>query len=235
MKKQFWIAGLILCLLILFAEYDLTKRIHRGANRVVATATRSASASTNEVNEVIANKGKLLPGAKTKEQGRLNFDNLFLRQAQQIGQIQNDPASVELELKTLSKQMLPKDIKHMREIAEDTKNSGDDRALAIELLSRNQTADALDELAGFIARHEKSAGQNWNRAREFETILRAQAIEGIGIYPEHATAESVLQKIDEKISESFLKDRIARTRASLKGIAPTPDQQDEQALRKLVE
>ena len=231
MKKQFWIAALVLVILIIIAEYDLTKRVHN-----ISVQKRSVAEISEKDKESKASAAaSIIPDVKTKEQGRLNFDNQFLRQAAQIGQAQTDPATTELELKTLSKQMQPSDIKRMRQIAEDIKVNGDDRALAVELLARNQTQESLNELAEFVTNQEKNTNVNWSRSQEFETVLRAQAIEGIGIYPERSTADSVLQKMDQRISESFLRDRIARTRAHLVGHTVSPEEQDEQALRKLVE
>lgn len=243
MRKPFWLAALVLVCLILVAEYDLTRRVSRshtalrGQNIEDSTDKGQPFEGTSGVTRSVSStKGKLLPDVKTKEEGRSSFDNQFLQQAQQIGQVQNDPESAEIELKTLARQMQPSDIKRMRQIAEDVKVNGDDRALAVELLGRNQTSQALHELADFVVNQENMTGdQAWSRSREFETVLRAQAVEGIGIYPERSTADSILQEVGNKVSDAFVKDRIARTRASLRGAAPTPEQQDEQALRKLVE
>lgn len=246
MKKQFWIAGLFLIALVLVTEYDLTRRTMplKTSTQALRPTDSLDDISKETKNTNKENKGRgisnILPEAKTKDEARQNFDNQFLLQARQIGQVQTDVETTEIELKKLSQRMQKSDIKKMANIAADMNVNGDERALAIELLSRNQTPEALKELENFIVSLESKNNQTMNnqtvgRTQEFETILRAQAIEGISIYPEKHTADEVLKSADAKISESFLKDRIARSRASLAGHAPTPEEQDETALRKLVE
>ena len=238
MKKHFWIAALILFALILITEYDLTRRSLPKRDRINNSNIENESNSNANLNR-IGNKGtdisQILPEAKTKDEARQSFGNQFIAQARQIGSIQTDIETTEIELKKLSHRMQKSDIRKIADIAADTKVNGDERALAVELLSRNQTPEALKELEKFVIEHESKNSLNGGRASEFETILRAQAIEGISIYPEKHTADEILKNVDSKISESFLKDRIARGRANLAGHAPSLEEQDDAALRKLVE
>ena len=60
-------------------------------------------------------------------------------------------------------------------------------------------------------------------------------MEGIAAFPQKDLAISSLTQLNPRVSESFLKDRINRSVASLKNQAPSAEKQDEDALEKLVE
>ena len=105
--------------------------------------------------------------------------------------------------------------------------------MAVELLARKQTVESLKQLENFVQQHETTT--KWSRTREFESVLRAQAIEGIASFPQKDLAVSSLMALDPKLNESFLKDRIKRSLVGLKNDSQTPEKQDNEALSKLVE
>lgn len=117
-----------------------------------------------------------------------------------------------------------------------TDQDGDQRAMAVELLSRNKTPEALQALQDFVIYHQTDGSTGWSRQREFESVLRAQAIEGIAAYPKKELALSSLNSLSQHVSESFLRDRIARSGEYLRHGKTDPiEKQDENALKKLVE
>ena len=67
-------------------------------------------------------------------------------------------------------------------------------------------------------------------------VVGAQAIEGIASYPKKELALSSLNSLSQHVSESFLRDRIARSGEYLRNSkVDSTDKQDENALKKLVE
>lgn len=74
-----------------------------------------------------------------------------------------------------------------------------------------------------------------NRKREFESILRVQAIEGIAAYPKKELALSYLSSLEKQVNETFLKDRIVRSEEGLKGRHLNSQPKDEAVLKQLVQ
>ncbi len=159
----------------------------------------------------------------------------FKNESAQIAKIQNDPELVQKRMKKLANAMTSQNVKALYNIISDDKRDGDQRALAVELLSIKNDTTSLFVLQNFVANNTTVNGSTWDRKKELETILRAQAVESIAAYPQKDIALSTLSYLQHKVDESFLIDRINRAAANLNNKAPTLLQQDEAALKKLVE
>ena len=224
MKKSYWIFVFVLVAGIFFVEYDLTKR-----------TSRSAFVKKNPARLIHT---KLAPATSTEtsyqDPTRAGFDFRFQELTNEVSQLQDDPEKVEQRMKILAESMTDDDVRQLSEVLTNKKNNGDKRAMAVEILSRNQSNESLKQLENFIRKNESPA-EKWSREREFESVLKAQAVEGIAAFPQKDVAISSLTALDQKIEESFLKDRIKRSVASLKNQAPLPEKQDNDALEKLVE
>ena len=131
--------------------------------------------------------------------------------------MQQNPNAAEEKIQSLAATLTNQDLNQLSEVMANKNSLGDQRAMAVELLSRSRSVAAIKKLEDFIKDHDDTL--KWSRSREFESVLRAQAIEGIAAFPQKDFAISSLTSLDTKISESFLKDRIRRSVASLKNQA----------------
>lgn len=226
MRKIIWIFSLVLVGVVFFLEYDVTHRLQiRNSRRLSANRTTSIAADqTTDSNYEVRKK---------KVAAALNFEAKFAEVTEEVSRLQENPEEAENKMQSLAAQLSPKDIKKLSDVMQDSKLNGDQRAMAVEILSRHQSVESLKQLENFI--QQPSENGVWNRNREFESVLRAQAIEGIASYPQKDLALSSLMVLDPKINESFLKDRIKRSVAGLKNQAPAAENQDDEALKKLIE
>lgn len=225
MKKRYWFFVAVLIGAIFALEYDVAKRTKNKIEHPQTFASLKAgdaAVENNKVNEPI----------KTA----ITFEEKFIGEAQKISSLQSSPEVVDKKLDELAKVMTNAEIQKLLLLMTRADQDGDQRAMAVELLSRNKTPEALQALQDFVVNHQTNESTGWNRQREFESVLRAQAIEGIASYPRKELALSSLNSLSEHVSESFLRDRIARSGEYLRNGKVDPiEKQDENALKKLVE
>ena len=224
MRKPYWYFVLGLVALVFFVGYDLTKRTTNadGKPRFVKLKSNLApqGATPSAVNQLDA----------------VTLDPLTEKLNQvsaEIGKLQSDPDEAEQKIRLMASALTVTDLNSLSNVISDKKAVGDQRAMAVELLSRHHSIEALKKLEQFVQDHDDSA--TWSREQEFESVLRAQAVEGIAAFPQKDLAITSLIQLNPKVSESFLKDRISRSVASLKNQAPSTEKQDDEALEKLVE
>lgn len=159
------------------------------------------------------------------------FKKSFKFEAEQIGQTQADPEVVENRIQSLARQMDVPHIRYLEKTLMDQNANGDERAMALEFLSRNQSPEALEILKDFA----KNEGQSAGHRQEFELALKAQAVEGIGGALDKSAALNYLDEIKNQSSDSFIKDRAARVESSIRNNTAPVEEQDNEALKKLVE
>jgi hypothetical protein len=210
-----------------FAQYDLGKRAEQV--RLAKEAKRIAAA------QAVAASGA--PVKKTEDTGPSTeqFVAKFKTEAAEIGKIQNNPEAAQARMKKLADSMTPKHVEGLYEIISDDKSNADERALAVELLSLKNDTTSLVALQNFVANTKNINGVKWDQKKELETVLRAQAVEGIAAYPEKEIAISTLSYLQQKVDQKFLSERISRASMSLMYDNKPVGQQDEEALKKLVE
>ena len=227
MKTMHYVYILVLLAAVFFVEYDLSRRVE------------VTKASARPVNGVIA---KNIPPANVPVAAPpappVNpdiFVQKFKKESLQLAKIQNNPELVQSRMKALADSMIPQDVQGLFEVISNDKNNGDQRALAVELLSLKNDTTSLMALQNFVANNVTVNGTKWDRKKELETILRAQAVESIAAYPQRDIALSTLGYLQQRVDEKFLNDRIGRATASLTENAPSLKQQDDDALKKLLE
>ncbi|MBY0555277.1 hypothetical protein K2P97_12165 [bacterium] len=229
MKSIHYVFILVLAAAIFFVEYDLSRRTEKLAIANKKNQTKPvADTNLTPVQPVVIDQGENAAILK-------NFIGKFKQEAVQMAQLQNDPEAVQVRLMALAKEMSSSDVQSLYELISDDKKDGDQRALAIELLSlKNDTASML-ALQNFVGNNKNVNGNKWDRKKELETVLRAQAVEGIASFPQKDIAISTLGFLQSKVDEKFLSDRISRAAAGLNNLAPSLQQQDEEALKNLLE
>jgi hypothetical protein len=230
MKTIHYVFILGLVAAVFFVEYDLTRRSEVSENLAQKVQQKDvAEAPLSMTAEPIIND----QGASNET--KKNFVAKFKAESLQMAQLQNDPEAVQTRLKLLAREMTSQDVDGLYEIISDDQKDGDQRALAIELLSLKNNTASLLALQNFVGNNNNINGTKWDRKRELETVLRAQAVESIATFPQKEIAISTLSFLQNKVDEKFLSDRIARAASSLNNGAPSLQQQDDAALKNLLE
>jgi hypothetical protein len=161
------------------------------------------------------------------------FISQFRAEAAEIGRPQADVEQLENRLQSWARHLLLEEIKYLSEVINDLKKNGDERALALDLLGRNQSQASLSELKDFVLSKENSALDSRAR-RDEELIFKVQAVEEIAASSSQAEALSYLREIQNLTDQSFVKDRVQRSISHLKGLSAAPEIQDNEALKKLI-
>lgn len=226
MKTMHYVYIFVLLAAVFFVEYDLSRRVE--VVRVPQTPVLAAAQAPGPAKAIVE-----APPAPPVDPDI--FVQKFKKESLQLAKIQNNPELVQNRMKALADSMTPQDVQGLFEIMSNDKNNGDQRALAVELLSLKNDTTSLMALQNFVANNVTVNGTKWDRKKELETILRAQAVESIAAYPQREIALSTLSFLQQKVDEKFLNDRIGRATASLSENAPSLKQQDDDALKKLLE
>lgn len=225
-KTHYLFFGVIIAALV-FLQIDTTKRVKLVQQNKEAAKVLAALEDEDKAGQVAARPVVISPEVFVKK---------FKSEALQIGKIQNKPEEAEKRLRQLATEMRPQDVEGMYEIISDENANGDQRALAVELLSMKNDTNSLIALQNFVANKKTINGTKWDVKKELETVLRAQAVESIATYPQKEIALSTLNYLQSKVDDKFLSERIGRaTSGILTGNNKSSQQQDDEALKKLVE
>ena len=164
------------------------------------------------------------------EQSLESFKKEFNREVIQVGQLQNDPDKVESRMQALAEKLTLEQMNYLFAVMSNSETNGDERSLAVELLSLNSSLEAHEKLKEFIARENFS----YKDRVDFEIALRAQAIEGLLNCSDKSIIVQTLNELKSKTKYSLLSDREERALAFIKGVAPSLPEQDNAALKKLI-
>lgn len=185
-------------------DYSLTQKMMRiKSSRVPATATLKGSES------------KIVQADSLSTSTSLNqFKADFKYEVSQIGRADAnaDAEKIENRIQGLARQMEPEHRDYLKFVINTENLSADDRAMAIELLSRNQSEESAKILKDFaLAKAPRSQA-----AAERAVIFKAKAIEGLEVYQDRRVAIGYLDEISRGAEHSFIKDRARRAEVNLK-------------------
>lgn len=172
---------------------------------------------------------------KSESKSNSSFEDKLQSEVQKISQLQEDPRSVEDGLKEFSRDLKREEIKLLYEASLDLQKPQDERFLAIMLLSWTEKTEVAPLLEN-IAISEIDPYLNPGRKFDFEEILRLKAVEGLSdlkLKPE--MHQQHLKSIIRKTSNSQVADRAHRALWASQGQAESPEKQDEEALKKILE
>lgn len=152
----------------------------------------------------------------------------------QIVALNEDPIHAEIELREHAQKLNPSDFPLLQKMALDRNEKQDQRFVAVTLLALSnqiQSADYLKNIALTPIDPYLSVGPN----ADFEKVLRMRAVEGLGEIPLNSNELSnYLSQIISSSDITLIIDRAHRLNLAYQGLAPTPEQQDQEALKKLL-
>ncbi|MFN8791352.1 MAG: hypothetical protein ACK5Y2_07850 [Bdellovibrionales bacterium] len=158
----------------------------------------------------------------------------FTTEAEQISQLDSNPEATELRLRRLSESLQKSELEELRSVILNSQALQDHRFLALTLLAWSKQIQVGDWLSE-IASSPFDPFLNPGRQGDFETILRMRAVEGLGELPLPPEQQKRhLSSIVQKSAQSQVVDRAQRALWALAGQAPTPAEQDQEALEKVL-
>ncbi len=217
--RKYYFLILVLIGSFLTMDYFLNKKINH-----------LMSPDVIHLQSVVKNINKKTFEKSEDSESLLQFKSDFKYEVNQIGQTQTNTDEIENRLQGLARQMEPEHRDYLKFILNSQDMNGDDRAMAIELLSRNQTLDSAEILKNYTTNEPST---NTTRAEQ-ELVFKAQAIEGLAAYQDRNVAISYLKEINKKTNYKFLQDRAQRAESALKNEGPPIEAQDLEALKKII-
>lgn len=217
---------------VVFVELDMNRRsaklLPKQAAKIEIPAVVLAPEPVAVVEPIIEEPKPVVPVKTTKQKIKELVSSVFKRnEAAKKKESVVAAVKPEQNKKTSSEQL-----QQYSQILANKNASEDERTEAVEMLAREQSVEALEHLEQFVA---DSGSSKKSKKTELESILKAQAIEGIAAFSQKDVAISALNFLSPKVSEPFLKDRIKRSMATLKNQVENPEDEEADALRKLVE
>ncbi len=218
--KKYWIYFSSLIVVVFLVEYDLARRASQKIN-----LAQKDKLNLNQEKRYLAVESA--QSALTPKQ--------ILTQAQEISKEELDPSLAEIQIEKIAHTLTITDILKFSSLIEDTQEKNDHRSMAIELLARKKSNESLQILNKFVENHAAHPKKSQDVNIEFESVLRAQAIEGIASYPVKDLALSYLNSLSQKVNEAFLKERISRSEENLKSVHSQTKSDQDSDLKKLIE
>ena len=152
-----------------------------------------------------------------------------------IGATTDHPELADLELTQLALRLKSEELNDIYLIATANESSGDERLLATELLIRSQLPESIDSLKKIASMNIEENTAKTPALRQEYRSQQMMAIEGLGQKPEwKVQATKALNDLARTETDSMNLDRIHRTRRAMEGQAPTPEAQDNEALKKVL-
>lgn len=222
---------------VILAMVALQLELHRKMDRRSSRAEPSSAVTVESLIKPVS--PKIVVVEKSAERKKLDatvspeFIEQLKQESGQVGLPQNNVEALENRLQSWARHLDKNEIDYLSAVIKDRMRNGDERALALDLLGRNQSSESLAHLKDFVL-SEGGGGSSRARADE-EMIFKVQAVEEIAASSSSAEAISYLSEIQKKTDQSFVKDRAQRSLSSLKGLAPSPESQDNEALKKTIE
>lgn len=225
--RLFLSAAIVLIIGLLIVELGLNGREVK--EQVVEKNPAPAPTSVSQPQEKPTPSAPTLPATSAQ----LPIDQRVALWSEQIGQIQENPQVIEESLDQFSSTLSAQDILELKKIISSSQTQ-DERFLSTELLVRNRSIEAKQVLKEIALSPESSSEKQNAITKSEENALRLRAVEGLLKSDDPHVAKNLLEEVQRKSNNSIIQDRSQRALLSLKGIAKSPEEQDQEALRELL-
>lgn len=204
-KKTFWYV--LITLLVFFTDIWVYFYLKNAPDALVHPAPLALRSTPNQ---------------ETKSQDALKQD---------MPHVIHPPADELKAIKTQAEKLSESEIQQLAYDAVNTQINQDQRFKSVYLLAHNGHASlVLKEIV------KTPIPENINeRERDFEHILRAQAVEGIENGFEKNVSRQALHDLMQTTDNAFLLDRLNRAKNSLDGVSDSSEVQDNKELEKIIE
>ncbi|MEN0059498.1 MAG: hypothetical protein AAGB31_11735 [Bdellovibrio sp.] len=169
------------------------------------------------------------------ESNSVDLPSWLKQESAKLAQVQEDPAKVEQSLRQQARQLTLPQLQLLRERSLDLDVAEDERFLALTLIAWSEQREArslLEQISLVPVDPFLSPG----RKGDFERVLRMQAVEGLQDLALSSTElQNSLRHIISRSGEAMTTDRAHRLLWSSQQRAPSPQEQDKAALKKLLQ
>jgi hypothetical protein len=153
---------------------------------------------------------------------------------QKMSGLSDNPTQVDQEITAFAQTLVASQLNELYLLVTEENTSGDKKLLATELLARSQLPISIELLKQIISSSSQQASQIPMVQQEYRAF-QMLAIEGLSQKPELKNeARKTLTELASFTSDTLLLDRINRSLWALQGKAPSPEQQDQEALEKVL-
>ncbi len=225
MHKHRWLILTFILFGVIFAEFSIFNgRQSFMQNKEEASPPSPSFHQQKNLNAHLQNTPLILtPGDRDPS-------SIISDEAYAISQLDEHPDQTEQKLKDVALSLEESELQQLKSKALDRKNNGDDRMLAVYLLSLSQhphSVTLLEEIA--LADSEDSM-----ESVELKQIIRAQAIEGLQNRENKEQAVKSLNSLAKQLKDSVLLERTQRALSHHLHGTPKVEDQDKKALEALV-
>lgn len=154
-----------------------------------------------------------------------SFVEMVTEEAAAMSQLNDHPEEVEKRLKELAGKMQESDVLVLQENALNPNLNGDRRFLSVYILGQSALEKAQESL-------EVIASTPIPETREARMLTQEEVIRGHAV--ESIRQAETLKRVIARSDNSFINDRAQRNLLYLEGKASSPEQQDQEALTKLL-
>lgn len=176
---------------------------------------------------------KILPSENEIIKSQDEFKTAFKQEVLAVSEIQNDPIAVEKRIQNLASNLGPEQISYLSELVKDQNAQGDERGMAIELLSQSDSEVAHNKLKDFVKNY--TSEKNVDHHGQQELPYRLQALEGVSKFSKTSQAIDSLKEIKSSTQNKVILDLANRSLQYLEHGGPSVQQQEEAALKKMLE
>ncbi len=154
-----------------------------------------------------------------------NFAAQVQEEAAAMSQMNDHPEEVQKRLKALADKMKESDVSRLQQNALNPNLNGDQRFLSVYILGESTLAKAQESLEAIATASIPETHEG--RLTTQEEIIRGQAVESI-------RQVDTLKRVLAHSDNTFINDRAQRNLLYLEGKASSPEQQDQEALTRLL-
>lgn len=163
------------------------------------------------------------------------WQNQFHALTEQMSSLTDDPESIDQQISDFAQAMNVHQLKDLLTTIFSKQTNGDEKLLATELLARSPLLESIDYLKTVVTTPPNEVHGNPYLQQEHRA-LQMLAVEGIAQKFNHETeAQRALEGLTRSVEDSHLLDRIHRSLWAVQGRAPSPEEQDREALQTLLE
>lgn len=223
MKKIFY----LFIPLFFFAGFSLYK------NRPIETPVGSPPVTHKKsgLRQVLVARWENLKKISNPEK---DWNEHFGELASQMSELTYSPEAIDQDLSDFADKLTLEQLSNLVNTVTSRAKTGDERLLAAELLARSPLIESIELLAKIITTSAESISDTPAVQEEFRAI-QMLAIEGISqkaTYPKESV--EALQNLATTVDNSQMHDRIVRSLWALQGKAPSLEEQDREALTKML-
>lgn len=169
-----------------------------------------------------------LAKALDEEAQALPVESYIKREVELLSLPENDPEQSEERMRKKATSLKSGDLKNLMLHIENSKEEGDLRALALQIVSYTSLPEKIDLLLRFAL--TKPPVYNDERKDFFEVVLRAQAIAGLAENVSNNSKEQAihaLKNISEQTDNQYLVDRANNALARVQNQTSSPEAKEE--------